>query len=283
MPLPPLVLVLVLSSAAMHAAWNALVKAGGDRLVLTTLVMMGPVPVCIVALFFLPDLPSAAWPFLLASTVIHYAYYVLLIAAYGHGDLSQVYPISRGAAPALVALAAWIYARENLSAVETAGVLIVSLGVMSLAWRRGVRPRAESTALALALLNAIVIASYLVVDGTGVRRAADPLTYIAWLFVLEGVPLLGFTLWRRRHCISAAFSPYLAQGTIGGVIAGISYAIAVWAMSLGPMAHVVALRETSVLMGAAIGVVMLKESFGLHRIVSAAVVAVGAVLLNSGL
>ena len=277
------VLVLVLCAAALHASWNALVKAGGDRLVMTTLVMIGPTPVCLVALLFLPPLQPAAWPFLLASTFIHYAYYALLIGAYTHGDLSQVYPISRGAAPALVAVAAWVFAAEALSPWEMLGVLVVSAGIMSLAWRRGARAPAETKAIGLALLNAVAIASYLIADGMGVRRAGEPLTYISWLFVLEALPLLAFTLWRRRGRIVATVAPCLKLGLFGGVIAGISYGITIWAMSLGPMAHIVALRETSVLIGAALGTMVLKEPFGRHRIAAATVVAGGAVLLNSGL
>jgi len=282
MAVDPGVLILVLCAAALHATWNALVKAGTDRLVMTTLVMLGPVPLCIAALFVLPPLAPGAWPFLAASAVLHYLYYALLIGAYAHGDLSQVYPISRGAAPALVALAAWVFAAEALRTAEAIGVAVVSLGIMSLAWRRGVRPSAETRAVALALLNAATIASYLMVDGMGARRAGQPFTYIAWLFVLEALPLVAFTLWRRRGRMADAFAPRLKVGLLGGLIAGLSYGITIWAMSRGPIAHIVALRETSVLMGAAIGVVVLKEPLGRRRILAATAVAAGAYLLNAG-
>ncbi len=277
------VLLLVLLSAVMHASWNALVKAGGDRLVMTTLVMTVPAPLCVAALVFLPPLQAGAWPFLIASTLIHYVYYALLIGAYKHGDLSQVYPISRGTAPALVALAAWALAGEALSTRETLGVAIVSAGIMSLAWRRnGTRLAAESKAVVMAVANGAVISSYLIVDGMGVRQAGSAFSYIAWLFLLEALPLLALTLWLRRGRVVAAFAPHWKAGALGGTIAAGSYAIALWAMSLGPMAHIVALRETSVLFGAALGALVLKESFGKRRILAAAVVALGAVLLNLG-
>ncbi len=277
------VLLLVLLSAALHASWNALVKAGGDRLVMTTLVMTAPVPACVAALFFLPTLQAGAWPFLIASALIHYLYYALLIGAYKHGDLSQVYPISRGSAPALVAVAAWVVAGEALSTREALGVLIVSAGIMSLAWRRnGTRLAAESRAVVLALTNGAVISTYLIVDGMGVREAGNALTYISWLFILEALPLLALTLWLRRGRVLESLAPNWKPGVLGGTIAAISYGIALWAMSLGPMAHIVALRETSVLFGAALGALVLKESFGKPRILAAATVALGAVLLNLG-
>ncbi|MFQ5775627.1 MAG: EamA family transporter [Kiloniellaceae bacterium] len=278
------VLLLVLLAAVLHATWNALVKAGGDRLAVTTLVMLVPGLPSIAALFFLPPLGAASWPFLILSTLVHYLYFTVLIGAYRHGDLSQVYPIARGAAPALVAVEAWIFAAEPLRTSEMAGVLIVSVGIMSLSWRRrGPVRDGEAKAIAFALLTALSIAVYLLADGMGVRRAGHPLTYICWLFALEGVPLLCFTLWRRRGQAAAVFRPHLKAGLFGGAIAGLSYGITIWAMSLGPMAHIVAIRETSVLFGAAIGALVLKEPFGRHRIAAAAVVAGGAVLLNLGL
>ncbi len=116
----------------------------------------------------------------------------------------------------------------------------------------------------------------------GGRRSGDALVYICWLFVLQGVPLVAFTLWRRRGRLGDSFRPYLKQGVFGGAIAGISYSIAIWAMSVAPLAHVVAARETSVLFGAILGTLVLKESFGRTRILASAVVVVGAVLLNLG-
>ncbi len=283
MTLDPSVLILVLLAAVMHATWNALVKSGDDRLVVTTLVMVVQAPPCALALLFLPPLQAAAVPFLILSTVVHWIYYGALIGAYRHGDMSQVYPIARGAAPALVALAAWAFAGEALSSIELLGVLIVSAGIMSLAWRRRIAlADGEAKAIGFALLTAATIAVYLVADGLGGRRSGSAATYICWLFILEGVPLLFFTLWRRRGRIAESFRPHLLRGSFGGLIAGLSYAITIWAMSVAPMAHVVAVRETNVIFGAAIGTLLLGEPFGRFRIAAAAVVVAGAVLLNLG-
>jgi len=283
MNLEPGVLALVLLAAVLHASWNALVKTGGDRLVVTTLVMTAASLPSAVALFFLPPLDPAALPFLLTSIAVHFLYYGFLLGSYHHGDLSQVYPIARGAAPALVALAAWVFAGEALSAVELLGVLVVSLGIMSLSWRRGLQiGDGEAKAIGFALLTALSIAVYLLADGLGVRRSGHALSYICWLFAIEGLPLVAFTCWRRRGRIRAAFAPHLTRGLLGGAIATISYGIAIWAMGQASMAHVVALRETSVIFAAVIGALALKEPFGRIRIAAATVVASGAVLLNLG-
>ncbi len=305
MALDPLVLVLVLVAAIFHASWNALVKAGDDKLVMQTYVILVPTAPALIALVFLPAMDSAAWPYLAVSTLLHFLYYALLIGTYRHGDLSQVYPISRGSAPVLVAIGAWVFAGEVLSPMETLGVLVVSGGIVSLAWRRrppgtprdapldarrgapreGSRlgPRGdEAKAITLALLNGLTIAGYALADGLGVRASGQTFTYIAWLFVLSGLPLLAFTCWRRRGRVRAAFAPRLRRGLLGGTLAGLAYTTVIWAMSLGPLAHIVALRETSVLIAAAIGTLVLAEPFGRHRIVASAVVAAGAILLQVG-
>ncbi len=283
MSLDPTVLMLVLLAAVLHATWNAFVKSGEDKLVLLALVIFsGSVP----AFFLLPFLPLPAaesWPFLVVSVVVHLIYYAALVGAYRHGDLSQVYPIARGSAPFLVAIGAWIFAGEGLGTLEWAGVATVSIGIMSLASPDRLGPReGEVKAVAFAFLTGLTIAVYALADGMGVRRSGAAFAYIAWLFVLSGVPILLATLWLRRGRIAAAFRPHLKAGIFGGLIAALAYSIAIWAMSIAPIALVVSVRETSVLIAAAIGSLFLKESFGRRRIVAAAIIVAGAALLNLG-
>ena len=284
MTLDPGVLLLVLLAAVLHASWNALIKAGGDQLVMTTVIMFVPILPCAAIVLTQPAMAAAAWPYVILSAVVHWFYFGVLIGSYRYGDFSQVYPIARGTAPAMVAFAAWIFEGEALTGIETLGALIVSAGIVSLAWRRrgGTALTHEPKAIGFALLTAVSIAIYLVADGMGAHRSGDVLVYIGWQFVLQSTPLVAFTLWRRRGRLRESFRPYLKQGFLGGAIAGISYGIAIWAMSVAPLAHVVAVRETSVLFGAILGAVVLKESFGRHRILASAVIAAGAVLLNLG-
>ncbi len=273
------VAVAVLLAGALHAGWNTLVKTGGDRTATFVLIMLGAglawLPVGLVV--GLPD--PASWPYLGISVVVHLFYSAALLAAYRHGDLSQVYPIARGSAPALVAVGAWVVAGEHLNAMEVAGVAVVSAGILSLAWRRG--PMHDRLGTIFALLAGITICIYIVSDGMGVRRSGDPLAYLSWLFVAQAMALTPFGLWLRRRQLREAWRTSWVSGLCGGVIASISYGIAVWAMSLGPMAHVTALRETSVLIAALIGTRLLGEPFGRRRVVAAAAVASGAVILQA--
>lgn len=269
----------VLLAGLLHASWNTLVKTGDDPTTTMLLVMAAGGLPWLPALVLLPPPAPASWPYLGASVVIHLGYFGFLLAAYRHGDLSQVYPIARGGAPALVAGGAWVLAAEALTLPEMAGLAVVCLGIMSLAWRRG-GLAGDGLGVAFALLTALTISAYIVADGMGVRRAGGAFSYIAWYFVLDALSAVCLGLWLRRGRLLRALRQNAGRGIVAGLLSTSSYGIAMWAMSLGPMAHVVALRETSVLMAAVIGTRLLGEPFGPRRVAAAAAVAAGAVLLQ---
>jgi len=299
--LDPLVFALVLAAALLHASWNALVKAGGDRLAVLTLVNLSPVAVMVPALFFLPPMNLEAMPWLAASTASHLVYYAALLGAYRYGDLSQVYPIARGSAPALVALGAWLLAGEEPGLLEIGALALLSAGLMALAWRprraapavagrgaivggagAGAPAEPDRRAVLFALLTGLSIAVYSVADGMGVRASGQPFTYIAWLFSIDSLPLLFFLLWRRQGRVLQSIGRSWKAGLAGGLIAAAAYGTVIWAMSRAPMAQVVALRETSVLFAALIGTWLLAEPFGGRRLAAASIIVLGAVLLQLG-
>jgi len=268
---------LVLLAALLHAGWNALVKASGDRALVLALIALGHL---VLGLAMATQVPLPGWsaaPYILASTVIHWGYYWAIFHAYRLGDLSLVYPISRGAAPLLVALGAVAVAGETLSAMGWAGVLAVSAGVMLLAageFRRGV----PGPAALIALLIGLIIASYSVVDGTGARLATDSLGYIAWLFICEGI-VAGWLFWRCRRQLPGLGAGGWARGLAGGLASALAYGLAIHAKTIAPLGLVSALRETSVVIAALIGMVMLGERPWRLRMVAAVVVACGAAMI----
>jgi drug/metabolite transporter (DMT)-like permease len=281
MAMDPLVVLLVLLAAAAHATWNAFVKAGEDKLVSLCLVIFSTSLPALLALPFLPLPAAGAWPYLIVSALVHYLYYAVLVAAYRHGDLSLAYPIARGSAPVLVALGALFLAGEELSTWKWVGVLTVSAGIMSLATpSRGRAGDGELKAIAFAVLTGLTIAAYSLADGLGVRESGHEFAYIAWLFVFSGLPMPFIIRWRRGGESARLVRAHLKIGALGGLISGFAYAVVIWSMAVAPIAMVVSLRETSVLIAAAIGSLFLKESFGRRRIAAAAVIVAGAALMN---
>lgn len=274
------VALLMLLAAAMHAGWNLLVKAEGDKLAaLTALTVVGAV-LSAAALPFVTPPDPASWIFILLSILAHIGYYACLVGAYRHGDLSLVYPIARGAAPLLVAIAAAPIAGEWLSPIQSLGVALISLGIASLAFERGSPFGRHGRPVLYALGTALFITAYSVVDGLGVRRAGTAPGYILWLFALEALPLGLYTLAVRR----AALLGYLARAwktaLAGALLSSGAYGLAIWAMSVATLAGVVSLRETSVLFGAAFGALFLRERFGWRRIGAAVAVVAGNLLLH---
>jgi drug/metabolite transporter (DMT)-like permease len=228
---------------------------------------------------FVPFPAAASWKWLAASTIIHYFYYFFLLRAYAHGDLSHVYPIARGLGPTLVAIFSDALIGERISLQAGLGVGLVSLGIIGLALGNGWRGLGGRGTF-FAVLTGLTIAGYTVADGTGVRNAGNPLSYIAWLNIIEGPWVFLAALYVR----GPALLPYLKaqwwRGSLGGVVATIGYGIAIWALSLGAMANVAALRETSVLFAALIGTLLLGEKFGAKRVVAALVIVAGLLLMN---
>ncbi len=264
---------IVLCAAVLHATWNAIVKVAPDRAVtLAAVAMMHAL--CGLGMVLVAPAPAAeSWMFIALSTAIHYAYYVLLFQAYRLGDLSLVYPIARGLAPAAVALGALLLLGENLSTAGWIGLMAVSAGIGLLAWRPGAE-RAASGAIGVAIVLGLTIAAYSVADGIGVRSTANPLSYIGWLFLLEfPVPLF---IGARRLRAGAAFNARtLAVGCVGGLFSVVAYALVLYAKTLAPLGAVSAVRESSVIIAALIGLVVFGERPRGIRFTAAAIVACG--------
>lgn len=273
----PTVLAVVLLAALLHALWNAVVKGAGDRTLTMGLICLGHMIPALALAPFLPLPDAAAWPYILASTVIHWGYYALLVLAYRLGDLSLVYPIARGSAPLLIALGAQVFVGERLSALTWGGIALVSFGIflLTLQARGG---RLPVRGVIAALLVALTVASYSLVDGIGVRIPEVALSYIVWLFVLEGFFAFG-ALWLRRDVLRVAAPGVLVVGVMGGMISALAYALALWAKTQAPIGMVSALRETSVIIAALIGVVWFRERPMALRLVAAAVVCCGIAVL----
>lgn len=271
---------LVLFAALLHASWNAIVKSDRDRLVSFAVIQTTGMAMAAVLLPFFAVPTLEAWPYLIASVIVHSFYYFFLLQAYKHGDLSHVYPIARGLGPLLVAILSGRLAGEYLSIAEASGVGLVSLGVASLAFGNGLPRAGEWRPVLYAAGTGVFIAGYTLVDGLGVRASQDALSYIVWLNLLEGPAVLIAAIWLRGRTAIPHLRQHWWRGVLGGVIAATGYGIAIWAMSVGAMAHVAALRETSVLFAAIMGAVLLHEGFGKSRILAAALVVAGLLLMN---
>jgi phosphonate utilization associated putative membrane protein len=268
----------VLGGALLHASWNVLVKSSDDKALDTALIHLLGSLVAVPLVLWVGLPPAAAWPFLLMSLVIHVGYYTALAGAYEHGDMGLTYPLMRGLAPLLVAISASFVLGETLSPGGWIGVLAISAGVLTLGL--SAQALAAPKAVAFALANAVTIMLYTLVDAQGVRTGGNALQYVATLFMLDGWPFALLVFLRRRGKV-LAYARQRWPLALGGAIASLgSYGIALWAMTQAPVATVSALRETSVLFGALLGVWLLKEAFTLRRVVATCAIVAGAMALR---
>ena len=274
----------VLVAAACHAGWNAAIKRTLDPLATTTLISVGAALVSLVALPFvgLPD--SDAWPWVIASVFIHLVYFAALIESYRAGDMGQVYPIARGSAPLMTAIMTTIFINERLGVLGWVGVVLLAAGVLLLSLRGGRDlQKLDSRAIGFALFTAVTICAYSVVDGIGARVSGlgKANTYTVALFVGMGPGMVAYALVRSGRGVLSTMAGYWLTGLAGGTLQLGSYGIAIWAMTLAPIAIVAALRETSVLFGALIAVVFLREPLRANRIVAALLIVGGLVLIRA--
>jgi drug/metabolite transporter (DMT)-like permease len=278
--LTPAIAALVIGAGVLHAAWNAIAKQVSDRIM--AFAVMGACQTLgaglVLALAGLPG--RAAVGFAVTSAAIHVGYNLALMNSYRIGAFNQVYPIARGTSPLLVAAGAYLFAGERLGPVPLAGVIILAVGLMSLALSAGHLARSDLPAVGAAAVTGLTIASYTLVDGLGVRASHNPYGYAGLLFLLQGpvFPLIAvirrpLSQWRDRSLVT--------RGLVAGVLSLLAYGIVLWAQSRSPLAEVAAVRETSVIFAALIGMVFLKERFGPRRVAAAVMIATGIVLISA--
>jgi drug/metabolite transporter (DMT)-like permease len=271
---------LVLLAAAMHATWNTLIKRSNDRLAELAIVNFFSAVAALAALPWVGIPDPASWGYIFGSIVIHTGYYYLLLQAYRFGDLSHVYPLARGVSPLVVTLLSGAFAGEILSSGQLAGVLLISLSVASLTLQGSWWRRHQLKPVLFAVATGLMIGGYTLVDGSGARVSGNAPAYIAWLFTLDCLPLVAVALLLRRGRIGSTLSAQWRTGAVGGALALSAYGLVIWALSLGAMAPIAALRESSVVMAAVIGTTVLHEPFGARRVLAAIGVTAGVIILR---
>ncbi|MFF9408792.1 EamA family transporter [Streptomyces anandii] len=277
------VLAAVLLAAVTHACWNAIAHRITDKLVGFTLISGGGMLIGLAMIPFTAAPAAGAWPYLLCSAAVHIVYYALLMRSFRLGDFGQAYPIARGTAPLVVTVLAAVFAHEVPDGRAAAGIALSCAGLTGVAlWGlRGHRP--DWAAVGAALATGLSIAAYTVIDGLGVRASGSSPGYIACLMAAQGWVLPVYAAARLRRETWAVLRPYAPLGLLGAALSVAAYGLVLWAQTRGALAPIAALRESSVLVGAAIGAVFFKERFGLPRILAAGLLVVGiGLMLRAG-
>ncbi|MEM7198151.1 MAG: EamA family transporter [Pseudomonadota bacterium] len=265
-------ILIVLVAAVLHATWNAIIKGAHDKIMTLAAISFGHVLVGGLLLLWYAAPALISWWFIIASTIIHYGYYAFLVKSYQMGDLSQVYPIARGIAPIGVALGSFVFADEDLGLWGWVAIGLVSGGIAMLGVTRW--ELLQGKTVLYALVSGVFIALYSVVDGLGIRLSGSPGGYIGWLFVLEITICLALGVRKYARACQIPAKTWL-YSVAGGIISATAYGLVLYAKTLVPLAMVSALRESSVIIAAVIGVVLFGERPWKMRLFAACVVVCG--------
>jgi drug/metabolite transporter (DMT)-like permease len=266
---------LVILSAIANALWNALMKSAGDRALTMVAIRAVGLMFGLAALPFVDWPAPESWKWLGLTASVMFVYYGLLVRSYGVGDMSVVYPLARGLAPVLTTIAAFVAIGETLSAGQMVAVALVSLGIMALSFGAG----ASRQAVGFALATGVAVATYSFFAGLGVRTAGTVLGFQACLEVVTGAGTVGYGLVVRRADILSYAKRHGIVGLLAGAISVAGFLAFLLAAQHLPLGPVTALRETSVIFGAVLGTIILKEGFGPRRIAAATLVTAGIMLL----
>lgn len=270
----------VLLAAFLHSSWNLAVKKDRDQFRSLSLMAATSGALCLLALPFVPRLDPSAWIFLAVSGPLHAGYRIFLAQGYRYGDMSQVYPIARGAIPIFVTGLSALFLTANLTPYSLMAIGLVTVGIIGLTFVRGV-PR-NLKAVGYALVTAGFVACFTLLDAEGAATGSAAITYILWVFTLEGLLMLlaafsggraqmvEFTRTNWRTCLVSGFVMSLAHGLI------------IWALARSEVALVSALRESSVVISMVLSAIILKERLGLQKIACTLLVVTGIAMIATG-
>ena len=271
-----IVFLLILFAALCHAGWSTIIKRHNSFSIMgmTSIV---EIVVFTPLVFFVPFPSLEIWYFIIASVILHGFYRLSVIYSYKFGDLSFVYPIARGGSSLLIVILTLIILQEHISLLGFVGILTVCIGILLISYSRN--HKFNFSAFILAASTALLIAIYTIIDGMGVRLSENKFSYLFWLLLLNGIPLLLISIFSKEKLLSNLNTKIIAWGIPAGVLAILSYGIVVWSMQHLEIAYVSSIRETSIVLATIMGFIILKEKKARGRMLPAILVVIGITIV----
>jgi len=271
-----IVFLLILFAALCHAGWSTIVKHHNSFSIMGMTCIV-EIVVFTPLVFFVPFPPLEIWYFIIASVILHGFYRLGVIYSYKFGDLSFVYPIARGGSSLLIAILTLIVLQEYISLLGFAGILTVCIGIFLISYSKN--HKFNLNAFILALCTALLITIYTIVDGMGVRLSENKFSYLCWLLLLNGVPLLLISIFSKEKLLSNLNRKIISRGIPAGILAILSYGIVVWSMQYLEIAYVSSIRETSIVLATLMGFFILNEKKAKERMLPAVLVVIGITIV----
>ena len=274
------VFIIVLFSALLHAIWNSMASKYKDKNVSIGAIVYGHVPLCIVAIIFLPAPSIESFPYIILSALIHQGYQNFLLTAYQTGKFTTVYPVARGFGPLVATIISIIFLGVYLKAFTILSIFFISSGVMliGLFSKSVIR---NNKILYTSLATGVFIGIYSVVDGQGARISGSAISYMGWVFIFSALFFLVVLHFRKqKNILKKTLTKGKSVFWIGGTFSYIAYVITVWAFTKAPVPMVSALRESSIIFAIFIGYFYLKDKVNFYKIASIILIFIGVLGLK---
>tara|TARA_B100000315_G_C14416050_1_gene513267 strand:- start:54 stop:896 length:843 start_codon:yes stop_codon:yes gene_type:complete len=270
----------IVFSAFLHAIWNAMVKKEDDKYISLTALVLGHTPISVVVILLTPLPAIQSMPYIFISAIFLTGYEWCLLSAYRLEDYTKVYPIARGTAPIFIVVFTWLLFNLEISKFELVGILVISFGIIILCFE-SIKNFQNYSAIIYALGTGFFISLYSITDGFGGKVSASPLSYTAWLMILNVfIFLILLKIMNKRGLIKKVFNKGKKVFFIGGTLSYIAYGIVVWAFTHAPVSLVAALRETSIIFSLLIGSIFLRESFTILKAGSIIFIFIGVIFIK---
>ena len=276
----PIVFTAVILASFFHATWNGMVKKHSNKVTALSAVILGHVPMSIIAIIFLPMPSFKSLPYIIASAFIHQGYNWFLLKSYNLGDLTKVYPIARGFGPIIATIISIFFLGLLISKASVISISLVCVGIITIGLF-GYKVINNLKIVKYSLITGFFIGLYSIIDGYGARVSLSAISYMSWGFILSSIL---FPILLKINKYDNIFKNIINDGKaifwIGGSISYLVYGIVIWGFTKAPIPMVSALRESSIVFAIFIGFFFLNEKINLAKLISITLIFVGVVGLK---
>jgi len=268
---------ILLIAALSHAICHSLLKNNNNPLGILGITSLFEIIIFTPLVLHVPFPTPYIWTLVITSTLLHGFYRLLVVYSYKFGDLSFVYPVARGGSSLLLVLISLIYLNDKISFIGFIAIIIVCFGLFLISYSK--KKEFNKVAFILGALTSLMITSYTLVDGIGVRHSDNAYTYLYWMLLLNGTPALIASLMFKDHGLRKINKDLLIKGLGFGILAPLAYGLVVWCMQYLPIAYASSIRETSIIFATLLGLIILQEKDAKSRVIPATFIVLGISIL----
>ena len=270
------VFLIIIFAAFCHAGWSTIVKKSENGLAMMGITSIIEIIIFLPLIFTVPFPTTTIWFFIVATTFLHGFYRYSVVKSYQHGDLSFVYPIARGGSVLIIGLISILILRADINLAGIIGIILICLGLFMISFLT--TKKFNRSAFIIAITTAVLISTYTILDGIAVRKSENAFTFIYWMLLLNGMPMLIYAFFSETG-LQKKNSYKIRDGVAAGILAILGYGLVVWSMQFIEIAYVSSIRELSIVLATLLSFYLLKETDARKRVMPSVIICTGITVL----